>query len=252
MPPVTKEHALIPTTEFIKNLNVVYEEVLDQVEPEQFVIREETPQVAHEIVEIEEEEDQFLLDFDMPISGKTEDLATTETVVHSLEDIEVNDPVNVIPVTEVNEDGITKYSLDDYMEIEEQLNTATPVARSENLEQQVAEDEIELITKEQPVSEVQQEVTTDEEIDITELPINEVMKLRAEERKRKMHAYNYKFKNSHRLEEIEKKPAFQRQGVELDELPTDSDRSRTTVNIDENDDIQLRGNNNSFLHDNVD
>jgi len=44
MPPVTKEHALIPTTEFIKNLNVVYEEVLDQVEPEQFVIREETPQ----------------------------------------------------------------------------------------------------------------------------------------------------------------------------------------------------------------
>jgi len=78
------------------------------------------------------------------------------------------------------------------------------------------------------------------------------MKLRAEERKRKMHAYNYKFKNSHRLEEIEKKPAFQRQGVELDELPTDSDRSRTTVNIDENDDIQLRGNNNSFLHDNVD
>ena len=252
MPPVTKEHALIPTTEFIKNLNVVYEEVLDQVEPEQFVIREETPQILTDMEETQEEEDQFLLDFDMPISGKTEDLATTETVVHSLEDIEVNDPVNVIPVTEVNEDGITKYSLDDYMEIEEQLNTATPVARSENLEQQVAEDEIELITKEQPVSEVQQEVTTDEEIDITELPINEVMKLRAEERKRKMHAYNYKFKNSHRLEEIEKKPAFQRQGVELDELPTDSDRSRTTVNIDENDDIQLRGNNNSFLHDNVD
>lgn len=252
MPPVTNEHALIPTTEFIKNLNVVYEEVLDQVEPEQFVIREETPQVAHEIVEIEEEEDQFLLDFDMPISGKTEVVDTEETVVHSLEDIEVNDPVNVIPVTEVNEDGITKYSLDDYMEVEEQLNTATPAARNEILEQQVTEDEIELITKEQPVSEVQQVVTTDEEIDITELPINEVMKLRAEERKRKMHAYNYKFKNSHRLEEIEKKPAFQRQGVELDELPTETDRSRTTVNIDENDDIQLRGNNNSFLHDNVD
>ena len=67
-----------------------------------------------------------------------------------------------------------------------------------------------------------------------------------------MHAYNFKFKNSHRLEEIEKKPAFERQGVELDELPDQSNRSRTTLSTNDNDEIQLRTNNNSFLHDNVD
>ncbi len=253
LPPVANEHALIPTTEFIKNLNVVYEEVLDQVEPQAFVIREQEPEAVNITEEEEDEKDQFFLDFDMPISQQTEVVETTDTVVHSLEDIEVNDPVNIIPVTEVNKDGITKYSLDDYMEVEEQLNAATPSTSPQPTADHIAEEQIELITKEkEPVATTAVETAETEEVDLTELPINEVMKLRAEERKRKMHAFNFKFKNSHRLDEIEKKPAFQRQGVELDELPKDSDRSRTTVNIDENDEVQLRGNNNSFLHDNVD
>jgi cell division protein FtsZ len=66
-----------------------------------------------------------------------------------------------------------------------------------------------------------------------------------------MHAYNFKFKSSHRLDEIEKKPAYLRQGIELDKNPSEGDRSRTTLSTDENNDVQLRSNN-SFLHDNVD
>lgn len=244
-----EENPLIPTTEFITNLNVMYEEVLDIAQPEEFVIREEEPVAAVKEIVIEQEEDQFLLDFDMPISQNDDE--STATIIHSLEEIEVNDPINVIPVTEVSTDGVTKYSLDDYMEVEKTMNQAKPVTKEAP---QLAEEEIQLITKSEPAEplksiEVKKESL--ENVDLTDLPINEMLIKRAEERKRKMHNYNFKFKNSHRLEEIEKKPAFERQGIELDALPDESDRSRTTLSTDDNDEIQLRTNN-SFLHDNVD
>jgi len=155
----------------------------------------------------------------------------------------------VVPVTEFSEEGEKKYSLEDYMEVEEQLNSAKPKESKENV---VAEPEIRILTKdvEQPPKQADQEVRKN--VDPTDLPLNEALVLRAEERKRKMHAYNFKFKSSHRLDEIEKQPAYLRHGVELDKLPEERDRSRTTLSTDENNEIQLRPNNNSFLHDNVD
>jgi cell division protein FtsZ len=67
-----------------------------------------------------------------------------------------------------------------------------------------------------------------------------------------MKEFNYKF-NSAKIDEIEKEPAYKRQGVNLEETPHSSDptASRISVASDDNDDIQLRKNN-SFLHDNVD
>ncbi len=253
MPSKNDNNPLIPTTEFIKNLNVVYEEVLDQ-EPQLKIQPEESRQqpqqpVIHKLEEdSKEEKDQFLLDFDLPVNTQKSD--PVEKTTFQLEDIEVNDPVAIIPITEVSEQGVRKYSLDDYMEVEEKLNKAknTPEKRKQD------EDTIHVTTVEVPASmdneTIKEEVLQD--LDPTDLPINEVLKMRAEDRKRKMHAYNFKFKNSHKLEEIEKKPAYLRHGIELDETPKESDRSRTTLSTDENNEIQLRSNNNSFLHDNVD
>ena len=42
--------------------------------------------------------------------------------------MEVKDPINVVPVTEVNQNGIIKYSLEDYLEKEEELVASKPVA----------------------------------------------------------------------------------------------------------------------------
>jgi len=55
------------------------------------------------------------------------------------------------------------------------------------------------------------------------------------------------------IDEIEKEPAYKRMGIELDDTSHSSEvnQSRTTLEIDDNEDIQLRSNN-SFLHDNVD
>ena len=54
-------------------------------------------------------------------------------------------------------------------------------------------------------------------------------------------------------DDIEKEPAYKRQGVNLEDAKhsSETDLSRTSIGLDDNDDIQLRSNN-SFLHDNVD
>jgi cell division protein FtsZ len=53
-----------------------------------------------------------------------------------------------------------------------------------------------------------------------------------------------------RVDDLEKQPAYKRQGLDLDpNLPDEP--SRTTLDTDNNDDLQMRSNN-SFLHDNVD
>ena len=83
------------------------------------------------------------------------------------------------------------------------------------------------------------------------------LKNRAEDRRGKMKEFNYKFTNkmNQSIDEIESMPAYKRMGVNLNEVPSssemDKNQSRTTLGVDENDEIQLRSNN-SFLHDNVD
>ena len=92
-----------------------------------------------------------------------------------------------------------------------------------------------------------------DEIDPMHSPITDMLKERAEERRRKMKDFNYKF-NSAKIDDIEKIPAYKRQGVNLDDVKhssEDTEISGTSISTDDNDDIQLRSNN-SFLHDNVD
>ena len=83
-------------------------------------------------------------------------------------------------------------------------------------------------------------------------PISELLKERAAERRRKMKDFNYKFNNA-KIDDIEKVPAYKRQGVNLEDSKhsSDNDFSRTSIGLDDNDDLQVRRNN-SFLHDNVD
>ena len=93
--------------------------------------------------------------------------------------------------------------------------------------------------------------TYPEDTPATDLPISEALRLRAEERRNKLHRYNHKFKHSQRIDEIEKQPAYKRQGVDLSKGPDEKELSRTRLSEDENGDATLRKGN-SFLHDNVD
>ena len=251
---------LIPTTELIKNMNVVYEEVKARQVEEEFIITTLTDEIKSievndpEFViadEKDEEENQISFTFDMPLANPVQEEAPKqeENVVRfdlSSEDvsaIEVNDHVEVIPVTEVHDKGVTRYSLDDYMEEE---------SASEKNISQAAEDGIVFEKKivETPI----EETPVAESTDPVNSTIEESLKSRTDERKRKLKEFNYKFNNNNvnRIEEIEKQPAYKRAGIELNEGKTaDNTTSRTSLGTDSNDDMQLR-NNNSFLHDNVD
>ena len=242
---------LIPTSELIKNIDVVYETVDLDVDENDFIINEvSTPQVDD--IELEsEQEDQTMLTFDLPISNKAALSESEEVEVFTLEDnineIEVNDYIELIPVTEANEDGEMRYALDDHI-ILEQTDTNYEGGK---LEAPVEVEEEMVFTK---VTIKERVVTSlpEEKQDPFNSPISKTLIDRADERRQKMKAFNYKF-NTSKIEEIEKEPAYKRQGVSLDDVEHSSDThaSRTTIGLDDNEEVQLRSNN-SYLHDNVD
>jgi cell division protein FtsZ len=91
-----------------------------------------------------------------------------------------------------------------------------------------------------------------ESISPMDMTIQESMKLRTEERRKKLKDFNYKFHNTlSRVDELERVPAYKRQNIELSKGQMNGSNSRISVGTDSNDDLQLRSNN-SFLHDNVD
>ena len=244
---------LIPTTDSIKNIDVKYEIVSPFSENHLFAT---TPEVREIIVKDPEfvivEKEQVTLSFDLSID-ETVEAETEKPVVFELDpiatnEIIVNEPKQVIPMTEVNETGVVRYSLEEYMEIESELLNSKPVV---NVVEEPINEEMNITMKkvETPSAFTP---SFDEINPITELTIEETLKMRADERRKKLKEFNYKFhNNSSRLDEMEKVPAYKRMGVDL---PTNSplnNQSRTSLGTDSNNDTQLRSNN-SFLHDNVD
>ena len=109
---------LIPTSEFIKNLNVTYEEVLDTINEEDFVITPILKQDAAKPI-IFEEEEQITLTFDLPISSNQQDIKDDDNrILFSLDEevkeMKVKDHIEIIPVTEANETGEKRYALEDF------------------------------------------------------------------------------------------------------------------------------------------
>ena len=240
---------LIKTTEFIKNIDVEFQ-IVSPISEHEFYIT--TPEVREmEVREPEfvayKEEEQITFSFDLPVKKAEE--PKEDRILFELsnetKDIKVNQPVQVVPVTELNEKGIVKYSLEEYMEVENELIQSKPVAKVE----EPVDKELDLKMK---VEEPKFNNTAFEEISPLEMTIEQTLKKRADERRLKMKEFNYKFHNNpSRVDEFEKEPAYKRMGIDLNHTQADNSKSRMSLGTDSNDDLQLRSNN-SFLHDNVD
>ncbi|WOD44362.1 cell division protein FtsZ [Hwangdonia lutea] len=258
----SKDINLIPTSEIIKNIDVVYDEVKsNHNEEEDFIIKPVTKMSkgAENMTDVEvisdyiEEEQQITLTFDLPLSSDNEeDIKNDDVVSHQLneeeiKDMPVKDHVELITVNETNEKGDIRYALDDYVEVESSINKKS--SKSKVVEEEVDND---IVFEKKVLPQENTEETANDEVDPLNSPISDLLKERADERRRKMKEFNYKF-NSAKIDDIEKTPAYKRQGVNLEEAKhsSETDMSRTSIGLDDNDDIQLR-NNNSFLHDNVD
>lgn len=253
--PVINEDELVVMSEFIKNLDVTFE-IVSPITDIDFTIS--APEVApvravqHKIVEKEE---QTTFSFDLPIF-RTEPEVKAEPVVedtrvlfelsNETREMKVNQPVQFVPVTELSDNGIIKYSLEEYMELENDLTSSKPAAK---VVEEVIPEELNITVHQRAVV---QETNFSEEVSPMELTIEETLRMRADERRKKLKEFNYKFHNNvSRVEELEKEPAYKRLGIDLSNSSQNNTNSRISVGTDSNNDLQLRSNN-SFLHDNVD
>ena len=243
---------LIPTTELIKSLDVEYEEVISEIPEEEFIINEvKSDPIKEETLEVEE---QTMLSFDLPLQQTNSTVEENNNIeIFELQDnvneIEVEDYIELIAINESSSEEEKRYTLDDHIILENTNQEFDPSKQNTPTETEV---DTELVFSKVTVKERQVTKAPEENVDPFDSPISKVLRDRADERRQKMKAFNYKF-NTSKVEEFEKEPAYKRQGVELSDTATSNEplASRSSVALDENEDVQVRSNN-SFLHDNVD
>ncbi|RUA06701.1 MAG: hypothetical protein DSY82_09305 [Flavobacteriia bacterium] len=227
------------------------EEPKEEVDENDFIIFDSNIEEVEEN-SVEETENQFEFTFDLPVKDfhtESSEQITESTDVREMEivDLEVVKPER--PQIEK-----IKYTLEMDDEFTPEIKALHDIKEDEDMKIELKADN----SKEeiQNVSPVEEENITDEEVSPLNLTISELRK-RADERRKRMKDFNYKFINrlNQNIDDIESQPAYKRMGVNIDGgIPSSENsinKSRTSLNLDENDEIQFRSNN-SFLHDNVD
>ncbi|QOD60426.1 cell division protein FtsZ [Polaribacter haliotis] len=247
--PNSPQMELIPTSEIIANMPVSYDEIsLESVSDDDFIITDVTPVIEEEV---EEEPLQMQADllFDLPLNSYTEvnedeeikfDLNEEEKIVN---EIEVSQPEEIKVEAEVEK----RYVLEDF-DAKPTIGKSSHIMENKAV---VEEEEIRFELKTAtPQAEINQIETRSEEVSPLDLTITELQQ-RAEERRNKMKGFNYKFNDqlNKNIDEIERQPAYKRQGVDLN-VNAPISQSKTAIKK-EDDQIDFKSNN-SFLHDNVD
>ena len=253
-PTINKEE-LIVMSEFIKNLDVTFE-IVSPITDIDFTISSPVAEVK-EVKAVQpksvERQEQTTFSFDLPLF-KTEPIVEKQQeekkvlfeLTNETKEIKVNEAVQFVPVTELTENGIIKYSLEEYMELEQDFTASKPVEKP-----------VEVIPAELNITmkKVEQSVNTPvnfEDISPMDMTIEETLRMRADERRKKLKEFNYKFHNNvSKIDEYEREPAYKRLGIDISNNQANTTNSRISVGTDSNNDLQLRSNN-SYLHDNVD
>ena len=252
---INKEE-LVVMSEFIKNLDVTFE-IISPISDLDFVV---TSPMVEQIKVVEpkvfERQEQATFSFDLPLFNTT---ATPEPVAEVTEnkilfeltnetrDINVNEAVQFVPMTELTDKGKIIYTLEEYTESESAVMDSKP---SMTAIDEIVPEEMNITMKQIDIA--SNSSSTFDAISPMEMTIEETLKFRADERRKKLKEFNYKFhSNVSRIDEMEKEPAYKRLGIDLSTAQTNHANSRISLGTDSNDDLQLRSNN-SYLHDNVD
>ena len=231
---------LVFTTESIKNIDVVYDEVtFNSVSEEDFIITNASNTNKEE--NIKEESIQQDLLFDLPLNSFEEIKPKVEesTIVKTTEQIKnIEVEADVVDSKKIHK----RYILEDFK--------AEPTIGKSSIPK-IAKEEDESLRFEVKTSSKEDELNSElnEEGSPMSLTILELQR-RAQERRDKMKGFNYRFadKVSKNIDEIERQPAYKRLGVDID---ANQDISKIDKAL-KNDKDDLLNSNNSFLHDNVD
>ncbi|MEE9349891.1 MAG: cell division protein FtsZ [Flavobacteriaceae bacterium] len=248
------EFDIIPTTQLIKEIDVVYNEVVTE-DVESLLDLEHEFEITSVISEIEvidmeivappKEilEDQMSFAFELPLDVTPKKEPIKEPTIKA--DLEEAKQINVIDTEIVSENKVFK--LDDYLELEKTLSDASAT----KVEEEIADETLKFTAKTVTTKEQNVEVVDTKDVDPLNSTIKELAN-RASDRRIKMKDFNYKFTNKAKknIDELEKQPAYKRNNVALDDTSDSSETSRISLNVDGKD-LNFRSNN-SFLHDNVD
>ena len=253
---INKEEMIV-MSEFIKNLDVTFE-IVSPINDLDFVVS--TPEVKQITVnkpKVIERQEQASFSFDLPLFKPLdivdEPVAAKEgnkfffELTNETKELIVNEPVQFVPVTELTDKGIIRYSLEEYTDNDiVQKDSKSLLTVSE----EVIPEELNITMKQVDIT--SSLATSFESISPMDMTIEDTLKFRSEERRKKLKEFNYKFHNNiSKIDELEKEPAYKRSGIELSKPQMNNTNSRISVGTDSNDDLQLRSNN-SYLHDNVD
>lgn len=230
---------LIPTSNIIAEIPVVYEEIaLEFISDDDFFITEAPKKEV--ISEFKDDEISQELIFEFPLNSFTEITAEKETPK-----AEYHRNINEIEVFGAQEVTFKRHILEDF-------DVKPTISKSSNIvnKKEIEEDAFGFTLKTTKQSEINQIETDSEEISPMSLTIAELTK-RADERRNKMKSFNHKFneKYNKNVDEIEREPAFLRNGIDVGR---NSSISKTEPTLKkESEDLNFKSNN-TFLHDNVD
>ena len=242
---------LVSTTNEIAEMTVVFDEVqIETISEDDFVITDKTP-VQETKVHEEPKTIQADLLFDLPLNSYAEVKGEEEIRYNLQEEVLSTKQVNDLEVYGAEEVVFERKSLKKHYVLEDFDAQPTIGKSSSVVEEKVAEEAIhfELKTRE-PQVEINSIETHSEEVSPLDLTITELKK-RAEQRRKKMKGFNYKFNDqmNKNIDEIERQPAYKRLGINLD-TTTSISNAKTSISTD-SEELNLSSNN-SFLHDNVD
>lgn len=220
-----------------------------------------------EITTIKPSENEEVEEDDKPATSLLFDFSISEVKQNKISDQEEKEE-EIQPKNNNNStDKEIVYTLSEYMEVEEQLTKATPKTVKKEKKNEIdealqftlkieeEENEYEVVDNEN-AEQIEESFHKAKKMSPFDVGISELKKTAAE-RKETLKNFNYKFlkkaTGQRTFDEYENQPAYKRMGMELDDVQSvhKSNKSRTTLNIDDDNDINLRSNN-SFLHDNVD
>jgi cell division protein FtsZ len=247
--PTKPKMDLVTINPIIAGMPVTFEEVaINAVSEEDFIITDAVK--IEKKTELTTKQFQTDLMFDLPLISSTEVKSEEEIRFNLNIDKELN--IHEIEVFEATEVKVEKREVEKRYILEDFDAQPTIGKSSSFVDKKVVEEEtiqFELKTA-RPQSEINNIEAISEEVSPLDLTIAELQK-RAEERRKKMKGFNYKFNDqlNKNIDEIERQPAYKRLGIDLDKNTAIS-KSETSLKKD-NDDLGYKSNN-SFLHDNVD
>ena len=263
------------TEDELHNLDVIYEIIAAPSIEEQGAETDDeattSPTASKMVIEEEMrqeiEDESFSLEFDPVVSEEISDFVINDLDENIME-MEVVDEEEIVSEKEaqitfdfdlpiLSVDAPQKEQKPDFIAEEQDLQT--PIKHNlETVFQETEEVSFAPRTKqsEAPLAledkKAQEKVAETDSDNPFERSIQQSVRIENEKRKAQLKKFNYVFKsNLHKIEELERQPAYKRQGIDLEESSGHADASRMSVDRDSNDEIQLRSNN-SYLHDNVD